>query len=606
MTECRCPPRSRLAALRPQGLKRCERGAVAPIIAILGSTLIGSAALALDVGLYYNGNRALQSVTQAAALSAAIDPANALTRARAYLVANGYPASAVQSAHVGRYCADMTLTSTARFVPAGTTGSPCSGNGQSTAVRLTTSLPNQQYVMAMLGTASPTANLTATATAARIDEAGMEMTSGALTLDVGIVNALLTALTGSNIALNASQIQTLLGSEIDAGIFFDKLAARVGQTGTYASLVSQTVTMTQLLGAAADASRASNATATATVLDSLAGQIGGSIPVPLAGLFDLGVWEKMPVGHADAQTGLRAGLNAYQLIAYALQTNNRNARTNGLNVTVPAQSGVRIASVELAGTASGLVERARFGFGPQGETRVSTAVTRIKLNVHIANLNAISLIQTLGLVNVNATIPILIEIGAGTADLSSISCGQEAATDSVVRVSGSAGLLRAFIGTAPADAMTQPFRALNPSDFSPVTLVEVPLLLRLTLGAYAGPIIGDATPLTREFRRTSGGNGIIGLPPYGGSPAPIGNNAQLAPLLTDLGNGLHIDADLPLLGVLIHSGPLTGSVTSLVGGLVRGLGVDPLVDTLLGGLGVRAGFASIWVTGVRCGVPVLV
>jgi uncharacterized membrane protein len=573
---------------------------VAPIIAILGSALVGSAALALDVGLYYSGNRALQSVTQAAALSAAIDPANALTRARAYLVANGYPASAVQSAQVGRYCADMTLASSARFVPTGTTG-PCPGNEQSTAVRLKTSLPNQQYVMAMLGNASPTATLSATATAARIDEAGLEMTSGALTLNVGIVNALLTALTGSNIALSSAQLQTLLGSEIDAGIFFDKLAARVGQTGSYATLVSQPVTMAQLLGAAADASRASNATATAAVLDSLSGQIGGSISVPLAGLFDLGVWEKMPVGHADAQTGLRAGLNAYQLIAYALQTNSRSVSIPGLNVGVAG-----IASVELMGTSSGSIERARFGFGPNGETRVSTAVTRIKLNVNVANLASIPVVNALGLGLLSVRVPLLIEIGAGTADLSSISCGQEAATDSVVRVSGSAGLLRAFIGTPPADAMAQPFRALSASDFSPVTLANVPLLLRLTLRVYAGPVIGNATPQTREFRRVSGGNGIIGKPPYGGSPAPIGDNSQLSPLFTDLGSHLQIDAEVPVLGVYIPAGNITAPVTSLVGGLVGALGVDPLLDTLLGGLGVRAGFASIWVTGVRCGVPVLV
>jgi uncharacterized membrane protein len=34
--------------------------------------------------------------------------------------------------------------------------------------------------------------------------------------------------------------------------------------------------------------------------------------------------------------------------------------------------------------------------------------------------------------------------------------------------------------------------------------------------------------------------------------------------------------------------------------------VDPLVDGLLGALGVQLGFVDTWVTGVRCGVPVLV
>jgi uncharacterized membrane protein len=47
-------------------------------------------------------------------------------------------------------------------------------------------------------------------------------------------------------------------------------------------------------------------------------------------------------------------------------------------------------------------------------------------------------------------------------------------------------------------------------------------------------------------------------------------------------------------------------VGGTVGTLVGGLGVDTLVTDLLSALGVSAGYANVWVTGTRCGVPVLV
>jgi len=34
--------------------------------------------------------------------------------------------------------------------------------------------------------------------------------------------------------------------------------------------------------------------------------------------------------------------------------------------------------------------------------------------------------------------------------------------------------------------------------------------------------------------------------------------------------------------------------------------VDPLLDSVLAALGIQLGDASVWVTGARCGVPVLI
>ena len=64
-------------------LRHDRRGAVAPMIAALGASLVGAAGLALDVAVYYAANRDLRAATEAAALAAAMNPSQASARARA-------------------------------------------------------------------------------------------------------------------------------------------------------------------------------------------------------------------------------------------------------------------------------------------------------------------------------------------------------------------------------------------------------------------------------------------------------------------------------------------------------------------------------------------
>lgn len=571
--------------------------AVAPMVAVLGATLICAAALALDAGVYYAEDRALQGATEAAALSAAIDPYDALSRARSYLQQNGYPATVIRSIEVGRYCADSSLAPGARFFPSGAEN-PCPGNGRLTAVRLKTRKASKRYLSAVFGEASPIPDASAAATAARVDEAGLQMTSGALTLDTGVVNQLLTALTGKNIALTLLQFQALMGSNIDAGVFLDRLASRTGQTGTYASILTNPAPFATVIGAAADAAAMGGNIAVRDALTALQTQGAGSPAVSLAGLVDLGIWEKIPAGNATGPASLRAGLNAYQLIAYALQTNGRSTTVNGLNVGVAG-----ITSVQLVGAVSGTLSRPRFGYGPENETSAYTAITRLHLSVRVANLGAL---LKLPLVNgLGVDIPLVIEIGQGSASITGISCGTEAATDSRVAVQAQSGLLSAYIGKPPADLLTQPFRPLSANDFDPVILADL-LLIKLTLKGAVGPILGTG-PRTLSFTR-QGSAGLIGDPRSGsaGTPIRIGNGSQLAPLLSSLGSNLQLDARVPLLGIYVPAGDIVSAATPLLFGAISALGTDPLIDALLNGLGVQAGYADSWVTGVRCGVPVLV
>ncbi|QEH79813.1 hypothetical protein EIK56_17385 [Sphingomonas sp. C8-2] len=558
--------------------------AVAPIVAMLGASLVCTAAIALDVGAFYSGSKRLKAATEAAALYAAGNPANALSRAQDYLQRNGYPSSVIQSIQAGRYCPDKDLAPTGRFF-ASAAASPCPGNGQANAVRLKTSQPSSQYVLALLGNASPIADLKATATAAKIDEAGVQVSSGVLGLSNGVVNQLLTLLTGRNIALTGAQITTLMGSDIDMGLFMDRLAVRAGRSGTYAELLSSPIAFSDVLGAAGDAAADAGSTSVSTLLLNLSAQVGSGYKVKLTGLADLGVWEKMPVGNARAQTSLRAGINAFQLLNYALLA---GGQPPSLSLT-PA--------VRLAGMATDVLSNPRFGYGPANETSAYTAVTRLRLDVDV-DLGILGAVLAL-LGGPIVKVPVLIEIGSGSASVANIQCSSEADTDSVVTVNARASLLKAYIGVPRTDPLALPFKPLSGADFDDASI----LLGVIKLKSVVEDPIAAAQPVT--FSRA---NGTIGRPASATKPGIAGasvrvvSGSQLGSLVASLGTNLQVKlGDQNPLGGLLNLGLIRGTIADLLS-----LVVDPLVTNLLATLGVQAGYANIWVTGVRCGVPVLV
>lgn len=585
----------------PSSLWRDERAAVAPMIAALGAVLIGAAGFALDAGLYYVGERNLRAATDAAALAAAIDPAQAAARARDSLSRNGYDPAILQSVELGRYCADAGLSAAQRF---DTSMALCPGNGRVNAVRIRAAKPARQFLMRVLGPANPLPDLAASATAARIDEAGVGITSGILTVSnalVTSVNDLLGGLLGIKLHLTTADVEALMASNVDAGRFFDALAQRVGESGTYAALTARTVGLQDLLSAAASA--ADNAS-TAATLTLLAGQVSNGYTVPLDGLFGLGVWKNMPVGGADEAPALRAGINAYQLFAYAVQAGNGSVDLSEAVGTVAPGS-----SVLLAAMATGPMDRPRFSFGPAGETSVSTAALRLQLQVGLKNVSLLG--NSLASVN----LPILIDIAAAQGQVSAIDCPDtaEQARDTQVTVQASSGLVNAYIGTVPASAMTRPMPALSAADVQSVRIVNLLGIVTVDSRAVAQPVMGNSGSLVFG----PGGQGSVGRPGSPGTPASIGNGSQVGPLLTSLTGGLtasdglqvqYLGTCLPIVcdatKALAQSQLLSGVVTP-VAGLV-GTTIDPLVTNLLAALGIQLGHATLWATGARCGVPVLV
>lgn len=574
-------------------------GAVSPFIAVLAPLLVATAGFALDAAVYYVANRELRTATEAAALVAAQDPVNAEIRARQYLQSNGYPSEVISSVVVGRYCADSRLTAEARFSP---NVAACPGNGQTNAVRLITQSESQQYLTRMLPV-DPIPPLTATATAARIDEAGIGVTSGILNVTntlVLAVNDLLGALLGVQLRLTPTEIAALTSGTVDAGLFFDALAERVGETGTYQQLLQRSVPLSDILRAAASASDSNSA----GVLNRLAVTVGNSYSVPLDGLFDLGVWENLRVGEANEPQALRAGLNPYQLFSYAVQEGpGALDLSNAVNIVGPGNT------LRVIGLATANGDRARFSFGPEGETVAGTSVLRLQLQLGIGNISVLG-----SAVAVNS-VPLLIDVAAGQAQLTDIDCTatSEQSRDTRVTVRATSGLVNAYIGQAPPNAMSRSVPPLSAANIQPARIINVLSLVTVDARAVAQPVAGS----TSNVVFGPGGQGTIGRPSAPGQSVTIGNTAQTGALIGSLTTSLAAPGGLEvrILGLclpLICTSAQQSVRTQLVGGIgsalsgVVGTVADPLLDNLLAALGVQLGQVTVTATGARCGVPVLV
>lgn len=597
-------------------LRQDERGVVGPAMAVMAVSLLGAVGLALDVGLYYIGNRDLRAATEAAALSAAMAPAEAQARAAAYLQRNGFDPSVIRSVELGYYCANIARGSATRFVPGAGGSADCPGSATQNAVRLTTSKPSRRFLTGVLGNMGPIPDLAATASAARVDEAGVAITSDILRITrgsitatlVSTVNGLLGALVGINLNLSAPEIGALMANNVDAGKFFDALAARAGHTGTYRELVQRSFGMQDIAAAAADST--SNA-ATAAALRRFGGLVGNGYRVPLTNLFSLGLWSNVPVGEADDKPALRAGLNAYQLISFAAQAGPGVVDASDLVSVVAPGSTVRIAAV-----ANGAIAQPRFAFGPAGEARVSTSQVRLQLALGLPKISVGLPLVGSSLVDVNS-LPVLIDIAPGTAQVTQIACPatDNQARDTRVSVRADSGLVRAYIAEVPAAVMTTAMPQIT--TVNPATLIGTDvaglITVSVTARVVAGSVLGAGSVLTFG----PGGNGTVGNPQAPGTAASIRNGSQVGPTVNTLIGGLPTGLDVRvslLRGVVgISTQPiasavlsdLTGSITTQLTNLV-GLSVDPLLDSVLAALGIQLGDASVWATGARCGVPVLI
>jgi len=543
---------------------RDRRGAIAVTSALLMTSLIGFAALGIDLGSVYTDKRKAQSVADLAALAAVGDMANAKNAAGATIVLNKL-ASASFDIQFGVYTADPAVAPASRFVPSAQSAA------NAARVLLDTKAP---LFLSRAVTGRDHFDIRATATAAMTSFASFSIGSRLLKVDGGLLNAVLGGLLGAHLSLSAMDYNALIDMKLDAFDFMNALATRLQITaGTYDQVLGANVRIGDFVAAMKDTAQQRFGALNPAVraMASVAQAVQGKAEkLKVQSVVDLGPYGSVSVGEKPKVSAMLAALD--MITAAAQLANGENQVAVGIASSIP---GIASATLKLS-----VGERPKgkswATFGPAGAT-VHTAQTRVLLTVQV---NGAAPLATV-------TIPIYIEIASGTARLASLKCGFPNVSTSMATLAVTPGVIDAWIGNVTPGDFTNFSRAPNPG---PATLVDV-ATLKVTGRSHVS--VSNLSPTQVTFAYSD----ILAQ-----TKKTVGTSDFSASLVSRLLGGTQLGVNV--LGLGLGLPQISSNMTALLSGAAGP--VDQLLTSVLQTLGVGLGQVDVWVTGIRCDGAVLV
>ncbi|HVI99787.1 MAG TPA: pilus assembly protein TadG-related protein [Sphingomonas sp.] len=542
-----------------KSLARNRRAGVGVIVALAMPVAIGAAALAIDIGSATLATRRLQGVADAAALAAATDPAHAQAAAERAVAASHFDLPVTVATSTGSYRADTSIAPGDRYT-ADTTPAD--------AARVTLTADTPTFFGAIFGHRA--IRIARSATAAQARMASFAIGSRLASLDGGVLNALLSGLTGSTVSLKLLDYRALAGADVDLFAWLDALRTQAHlSAGSYDELLGTQVSVGDALAAAASVTPDS---AAAEALRTLAAQVGDAA-MPLDRLIDLG-----PMGGASAGPEGLARINALSLISTLLERSSAERRIRldlGASVAGLASTSVTVALGEPAEQSPWVA------IGDTGAPIVRTAQARIYVE---ATAGTAALPGLGGLASIR--LPLYVELASAEARLDAIDCpvpSQRTVTLGARTNPGRAAIAR--IDPAALDDFTTPV-ALHPAKVLDTLLLDVEARADIDLGAaeqWQSVRFEEADIASGATKSVASSSAV------GGVAQSLTQNVTLTPVL----------AGLPL-----PVGPLLGAVGGQLDLLAPA--VDTLVNVVTGAAGVHYGEADVRVTGAKCGIPRLV
>jgi uncharacterized membrane protein len=541
-----------------------ERGNFAIMAAGLMTLVIGCAALGVDLGSVFTDRRRTQSTTDLAAIVAASNLSNATSAATATVTKNNYPANNLVSVELGTYTANAAISPQARFV------TPAVGTPNAVRVKMTTQTP---LYFAHYLTGTNQYNITTTATAATTQTAAFAIGSRLLSVNGGVLNAILGSMLGTTLSLSVMDYNSLASANIDAFSFLSAVATRVNLTAaTYDQILSANLKVSDIIAAMLSAQQVANGASRATTALSTISQAVNTVTkqMQLGSLIDVGPYGGLTPG-TQPQMGVAVSL--LQLLnATAQIANGTHQIATGLAVSLPG-----IASVSLVVT---IGERAQgsswLAVGSQGAS-VHTAQTRVLLSIQLLGAGPVPAVN----------LPVYVEVASGTATLNAVSCGFPDISTSTVTLGVTPGIVNAWIGNVTMADMTNFTTEPNPPA---ATLVNLGLI---TVSGRANAYMGNTTPTNATFTYPQ----IQAL-----TPQTVTTTNFTSSLVGSLLGNLSLNVTVIGLGLPIPG--LGATVAGILAGVT--VPVDQLLASLLQTLGIGLGQADVWVTGVRCDGAVLV
>ena len=457
-----------------RGFGRDQRGAVSVLVVVSGAVLLGVAALAIDVGSIFLQTRKLQGMADLAAIAAARDIDHAQSAATATAVDNGWVGPVTAEAVKGVYTPDAAVAPANRFV---------AGASDPNAVRVTLRAEADLFFgQAILGRS--TTSISRTATAAKADLAAFSIGTRLASLNGGVANSLLTALTGSSVSLSVMDYDALASADVDLLSYSKALQTELGlQAASFDTVLATSVTTGKALTVLADLLQTNGSDPAATAVRKLATAAGDATPAKLDRLLDLG-----PYGDQDHVAGASgAGIKLKAL--------------DMANAVLTVAQGGRQLQLDLGAGVPGLADvDVYLGIGERPAnsswitvTRdktviIRTAQTRLYLETKLLNSGG-----ALGSAGVSVVkLPLLVEVASGQAKLSALNCTptRETRTASLSVMPSVGQVAVAEINTAKIANFTQELV------LKPATLVNLGLL-KATVQAQSK--LGGASWKTATF-----------------------------------------------------------------------------------------------------------
>jgi uncharacterized membrane protein len=546
-------------------LLRSEEGTVAIISAVVMTVMIGFAAIAVDVGSIHYDSRRLQGAADLAAIAAASNTAKATQAARSTFTDNGGWTLNSLTVETGNYDPDPAKDLNQRFIAART---PIN------AARVQARAASPIYFARIFQ--DEDVEIAAAAIATRPAEAAFSIGSRLLSLEGGIINAVLSEMLGSSVNLRVMDYRSLADADIDLLNFMDQLAVEADiEAGTYQQVLDADLTAGKVLSAMAQTARTGNKIDAAEALDDLARAISGTTPVDLTRLLNIGKAANAEIG-TSTQYGLGAALNALQMVdALALVSNGTHQVDVNLGTTIPGLTNTQLSLV--------------IGEPPQGTSWITvgekgafvrTAQTRLKLSVEVGGTGLLA--------GVAIKLPIFIDVAYAEGRLSDITCGLTPAGHQVT-VATQPGILNAWIGNVTN------FTAVNDTPtVDPAQIVNALNLAKITASAHVD--VGNMQPENLVFSADDIANHRF-------KTAVTDDYSQS--LVSSLVGNLDLTVNMlipDLLGLVANQ--LKPLVHTLLAPVTPAL--DTIVYTTLTTLGIRLGEADVTVHGVRCNSAVVV
>ncbi|MBO9545513.1 MAG: hypothetical protein J7528_13415 [Caulobacter sp.] len=526
------------------------------ISAVAMSALLGTTALAVDLGSVFLQTRRLQGTADLAALAAARDLDNAQAAALATARANGWDGPLSVTVEKGRYAADQAVQS--RFQ---------SGAADPDAVRVRIESQTPLHFGKAL-TGKDGVSIARQATAARADLASFSIGTRLAALDGGLANALLSGLTGSSVSLSVMDYDALADADVDLFDYMDALKTELNLTAaTYDEVLDAKLTTGRALKALSRALADKGQTRASQAARTLASAAGDRTPAQMTRLFDPGPYGAQ--GRVLGGSGAKVQLDALNLSKAVLELSNGARQVQlDLGAAVPGVANLTawLAIGEPPNNAPWMA------ITSSRDVIVRTAQTRLYLEAKVGGSGLLAPAQV--------KLPILVEAASGAARLKSMSCATDEAALEVAPGLGS--LMIGEVDTAKLDDFKTP---LTPA---PATIAKAPLF---TVTGKASASLGGQAWQTVRFRQDEVRGRVV-------KTVSTRDLAQ-ATVSTLLGE-LALDATVPALGLNLGLGEsaLTGAVASLLTPLARPL--DDVLNSLTGLVGVRLGQADVRMNGLRC------